>query len=106
MLNWRRLFRHTVSRARNFAFASAGDRSAARIAMMAITTSKSTRVKPRLLLMLVINSEYIPRLAAVKANESAEDGQREFGVISLKAEMATLPGIERGFLLPADFIKN
>src|SRR5690242_20536973 len=42
-----RLFRHFMATARCLALARPGNNSAARIAMMAITTSNSIKVKPR-----------------------------------------------------------
>src|SRR6185295_19162161 len=45
--HWRRFERQFVACARCLALESAGNRSAARIAMMAITTSNSISVKPR-----------------------------------------------------------
>src|SRR5437867_5311313 len=44
---WRRLLLHFADRADAFALANAGNNSAARMAMMAMTTRSSIRVKPR-----------------------------------------------------------
>ena len=46
--HWRRLPKQSVRLALSFALASAGKSIAARIAMMAITTSSSINVNPRL----------------------------------------------------------
>src|SRR5439155_1566543 len=45
MMNWRMLFRHDARRARSLAPLKAGSSNALRMAMMAITTSNSMRVK-------------------------------------------------------------
>ena len=47
-MSWRWLFRYAVMRARSLAVDKAGSNSAARIAMIAMTTSSSTSVKPQL----------------------------------------------------------
>ena len=46
-MNWRKLLLHVVRLARSFAFANAGNSSAARIAMMAMTTNNSINVNAR-----------------------------------------------------------
>src|SRR2546430_416102 len=46
MMNWWMLLRQEARRARSFALLNAGNSSAARMAMMAMTTRSSMRVKP------------------------------------------------------------